>query len=286
MAGVSAPWLLGASGQVGYFLLQRMGRDVVACARSVPAWSSPERGHWQTFDLWTSTAVPDAARLISAGPLDACVTWLERVGPGQLQRIVALGSMSAVHKQQSPSAAERELATRLLDSERRLLEFARSHAIDCTILRPTLIWGAGLDHSLTPFAHKAARRGFALIPSGAMGLRQPVHADDLAALCIALLPRTGHEQVVAATGGGECLSLARMLERVARSSNARALHIPMPRGVLAALGRLGAALGINVASVLARSVADQCAGSDTVWRACGLAPRCFEPTRNDWIAPQ
>jgi hypothetical protein len=69
-------------------------------------------------------------------------------------------------------------------------------------------------------------------------------------------------------------------------SNARALHIPMPRGVLAALGRLGAALGINVASVLARSVADQCAGSDTVWRACGLAPRCFEPTRNDWIAPQ
>ncbi|MBP7624832.1 MAG: hypothetical protein KA763_12740, partial [Xanthomonadales bacterium] len=62
MAGVSAPWLLGASGQVGYFLLQRMGRDVVACARSVPAWSSPARGHWQTFAQWTSTAVPDAAR--------------------------------------------------------------------------------------------------------------------------------------------------------------------------------------------------------------------------------
>ncbi len=286
MAGVSAPWLLGASGQVGYFLLQRLGRDVVACARSVPAWSSPERVHWHAFDLWRSSEAPGCERLISAGPLDACVDWLTRSGPGALKRIVALSSMSAVHKQQSPSAAEREIAARLLDSERRLLEFAHEHAIDCTILRPTLIWGAGLDHSLTPFAGRAARRGFAVIPSGASGLRQPVHADDLAALCIALLPRTGLDYTVAAAGGGECLPLARMLVRVARSCGARALRMPVPRGVLAVLGRLGAIAGIHAAAALARSVADQCAGQDELWQTCSLVPRGFEPTREDWIAPQ
>ncbi|MBL0039669.1 MAG: hypothetical protein IPP28_01190 [Xanthomonadales bacterium] len=286
MAGVSAPWLLGASGQVGYFLLQRLGRDVVACARSVPAWSSPERLCWHTFDLWRSNEAPGCEHLISAGPLDACVDWLARSGPGALKRIVALSSMSVVHKQQSPLAAEREIAARLLDSERRLLEFAHEHAIDCTILRPTLIWGAGLDHSLTPFARHAAQRGFVVIPSGASGLRQPVHADDLAALCIAVLPRSGLGQTVAAAGGGECLSLARMLVRVAHSCDARVLRMPMPKSVLAMLGRLGATAGIPAAAVLARSVADQCAGQDQLWQACGLVPRGFEPTREDWIASQ
>ncbi|MBC7988019.1 MAG: nucleoside-diphosphate sugar epimerase, partial [Luteimonas sp.] len=165
------PLILGASGQVGYFLLQRIGADARACSRRIPPWAGPFTAGWQPLDLWKDTWPSPWTQLISAGPLDACVAWLERSGPGALRQIVALGSMSAVHKQASPSQEERAVAQRLREHEQRLLAFAATHAIQCTMLRPTLIWGAGLDHSLTPFARRAARRGWALIPSGARGLR-------------------------------------------------------------------------------------------------------------------
>lgn len=284
MATADAPWLLGASGQVGYCLQHRLGHACVPCARSVPRWAETDAARWRCFDLWTHGDAPACARLISAGPLDAAVAWLERVGPGALRRIVALGSMSAVHKQASPARAEREIAQRLLDAERRLCAFAARHGIVCTILRPTLIWGAGMDHSLTPFAQNAAQRGFALIPSGARGLRQPVHADDLAALGIALLAVDCTAATIFEAAGGERLPLRDMLARTARSVGARALQVPVTGGALSVLARVAAGLGIDSAA-LARAMQDQCAGDDAVWRRHGLVPRAFHPVAADWVAP-
>ena len=50
MSSADAPWLLGASGQVGYFLQQRCGDAVVPCARSVPHWATDRAGHWRLFE--------------------------------------------------------------------------------------------------------------------------------------------------------------------------------------------------------------------------------------------
>ncbi len=281
MSSADAPWLLGASGQVGYFLQQRCGDAVVPCARSVPHWATDRAGHWRLFDLWRSHDAPTCARLISAGPLDACIDWLSRSGPGALQRIVALSSMSALHKRASASAKERDIAQRLLTSEQRLSEFATKHGIACTILRPTLIWGAGMDHSLTPFARNALRRGFAIVPSGAIGLRQPVHADDLAALCIALTQRNDPLPGVFEAGGGERLPLRDMLARTARSVDARAIRVPAPGVMLASVARIAGWFGVDAAA-LSRARQDQCTVDDAVWRNCGIAPRPFVPTRDDW----
>lgn len=285
MPADSTPQVLGASGQVGHYLLRRLGGDAIACARRTPAWSSHDAARWLPFDLWTHAQPPVSARLISAGPLDGCVGWLERAGPGPLRRIVALGSMSAVHKLQSPDRGERSLAQHLLDHEARLLAFAARHGIVCTILRPTLIWGAGLDHSLTPYALRARRRGYAWIPTGASGLRQPVHADDLAALCIAVLADSGHDGACLDVGGGERLPLGVMLGRVVASVGAHVLPLPCPRRMLSAAGRLGVRLGLARAAAAARAVADQCAGSDDAWRSCALQPRGFDPRAADWLAP-
>lgn len=284
MAVVDPPWLLGASGAVGYFLLRRLGDAVVPCARSMPAWAADRATRWRLFDLWRSSDAPGCERLISAGPLDASVDWLSRSGPGALRRIVALSSMSAVHKQRSASAVERDIAQRLLASEQRLSAFAATHGIACTILRPTLIWGAGMDRSLTPFAHTAARRGFALIPSGATGLRQPVHADDLAALCLALSMRDAATTGVFEAGGGERLALSEMLARTARSTGARVMPLPVPGFALALAAQLAARLG-KASGALSRAMQDQCSGDDAVWRLCELAPRGFEPKSSDWAEP-
>ena len=281
MPATAGPLLLGASGQVGYFLLQRLGGEAVACARTIPAWSSPQQANWRTFDLWTSNEASTQTQLISAGPLDACVAWLERAGPGALRRIVALSSMSAVHKRHSVSRVERALADSLCASEQRLLAFASAHDIHCMILRPTLIWGAGMDHSLTPFARNALRRGFAIVPSGAIGLRQPVHADDLAALCVALTQRNDPWPGVFEAGGGERLPLRDMLARTARSVDARAIRVPAPGVMLASVARIAGWLGVDAAA-LSRARQDQCTADDAVWRHCGIAPRPFVPTRDDW----
>ncbi|MCC6559859.1 MAG: NAD(P)-dependent oxidoreductase [Xanthomonadales bacterium] len=285
MPAASPPLVLGASGQVGYFLLQRLGRDVIAVARNIPSWSSGERCRWRCLDLWTATAPPASAQLISAGPLDGCVAWLERVGAGELQRIVALSSMSAVHKQDSPDAVERVLAARLREHEQRLFAFAERSGIACTLLRPTLIWGGGLDRSLTPYAQRAARRGFAFIPAAARGLRQPVHADDLAAICIALLARTSGRAAPLELGGGERLPLAEMLARCARSVDARALRLPLPRALLAAAGAAASRLGFESGAVAVRALTDQCADSEAAWREFGITARGFVPVAADFRPP-
>lgn len=285
MQADATPQVLGASGQVGHYLLRRLGSTAIACARSVPVRSAHDAARWLPFDLWTHAQPPASAQLISAGPLDGCVNWLERVGPGPLTRMIALGSMSAVHKLRSPDLKERVLAQHLLAHEQRLLAFAAGHGIRCTILRPTLIWGAGLDHSLTLYALQARRRGHAWIPTGASGLRQPVHADDLAALCVALLASREHDGACLDVGGGERLTLRAMLGRVVASVDARVLPLPCPRFLLAAAGRLGVRLGLARAAAAARAVADQCVDNDDAWRSCPLKPRGFDPRPADWLAP-
>jgi hypothetical protein len=56
-----------------------------------------------------------------------------------------------------------------------------------TILRPTLIYGAGIDRSITPIVQRALRLRLFPIPL-AGGLRQPVHADDIARAVVAASP--------------------------------------------------------------------------------------------------
>jgi uncharacterized protein YbjT (DUF2867 family) len=276
--------VLGASGQVGRFILHRLGQEALACARNPPAHPAGTAQAAHRLDLWSDHWPSPAPCLISAGPLDACVAWLQRSGPGAIRRIVALSSMSAVHKANSVSLQEQALAARLRASEEALQLFAQAHDIRCSILRPTLIWGSGLDHSLTPFAHDARRRGLALIPTGASGLRQPVHADDLAALCTALSGR-GDCAALMPVGGAEQLPLADMLQRVARAVGARSLRLPVPAILLRWAGDVGMRIGSERAAAWSRAFTDQVVDDDQAWRCAGLTPRGFDPDAASFRVP-
>lgn len=279
------PLVLGASGQVGYFLLQQLGAALIPASRRVPEWAGPAATRWQPLDLWVDTWPSPSATLISAGPLDGCLAWLSRSGPGALQRIVALSSMSAVHKLASPAPGERAVALALGESEQQLVAFSHRHAIALTLLRPTLIWGAGLDHSLTPYAQRALRRGHAWIPTGARGLRQPVHARDLAQLSIALAQSDPRPDACFEVGGRERLSVADMLRRVVHSQSATAITLPLPTPLLRAVASAALHCGIERAGAWRRAVDDQCADSDVLWRSVGITPRGFDPDASSWIPP-
>ncbi len=239
--------LFGASGQIGHFLLPRLlARHIEVLALSRQSRLDQPGMHWLRGAL--PDTVPDLldgsasmpAALLSMGPLAALVTWLQRIplGAAPGMHIVATSSMSAVSKQNSPNPQERALAAQLCTAEQRLAACCERQGWSWIVLRPTLIYGSGMDRSLTPIARRAMRWRVFPLPSGT-GLRQPVHADDLARALLAALEHPARTGRVLALGGGERLTAAVMFARVRDTLPVFTVALPVPRMVmrLAALGR-------------------------------------------------
>lgn len=276
--------VFGASGAIGRFLLPRLlvrGDTVLAISRT-PRTSGHARLRWLTGDLFADVAdLPTVDAIFSLGPLDAFAAWLERAQLAGRPRIVAIGSLSVVSKRDSIEAEERALAARLARAEAQLATAAAARGCRWTILRPTLIWGAGLDRSLTPIARFASRWHVFPRLAGARGLRQPVHADDLAALCIA-----AHERPAAAdrcydAGGGERLSFSDMFERVRASLPVRSVPVPLPlAGLRAIVGAVPAWRRFR--APLVRLGADLVADHEAAVADLDWAPRGFRPDAASW----
>jgi len=268
--------VLGASGAVGGFLLNRLdaaGVAVLATSRHLaarPSESSPLR-QWQALDLWRDQFRVAATEIISVGPVDGLVAWLARGAAPDLRRIVALSSMSIVAKRYSANAAERALAASLAQSEAALVEHCTARGIAYTILRPTLIWGSGRDHSVSRLFRLARRLRIVPLPWSMGGLRQPVHADDVAAACQLALGRADGAGATFALGGAEVLPVRELYARVIRAANA--LPLPLPGLLLAQ--RLVGRRRSGLSATLARWSQDQLAPTESSfpdWPARGFAP--------------
>ncbi|MEO5624836.1 MAG: NAD-dependent epimerase/dehydratase family protein, partial [Dokdonella sp.] len=197
---------------------------------------------------------------------------------------VAIGSMSIETKRDSGDAQERALAARLQQAEQQLIAAAKARGSRWTLFRPTLIYGAGIDRSLSPIARFALRWHVFPLPAGARGLRQPVHAEDLAAACVGVLEQEKCCGRTYALGGGERLSFTAMLARVHASLPARSLPLPIPLGVVRALLRIGHSLGLRSrhAGAIERLHRDLVADDTTARDDFGWRPRPFHPDARAW----
>jgi nucleoside-diphosphate-sugar epimerase len=282
---MAAILVLGASGAIGRFLLPRLaaaGHAVTAVSRRPQ--SSGIHVQWRIGDLEHDLPLLDRFDAIaSCGPLDAFARWFARTPlPGQ-PRVVAFGSLSIDSKRESPDVGERALAARLREAEQRLFTAADERGSGCTVLRPTLVYGAGVDRSLTPLARHALRwRVFPRVP-GARGLRQPVHADDLAGACAQLLLRHAGVARIHALGGGERLGFDAMLERVRQSLPVRCLPLPVPLPLVRALAGLARAGGIAAGTAAVARLREDLVADDAPARAeFGWDPRPFRPDASTW----
>jgi len=185
--------------------------------------------------------------------------------------------MSAESKRNSPVAAERALAQRLRDAEAALASACEKRGIAWTIFRPTLIYGAGMDRSLTPLARRAMRTRVFALPPGT-GLRQPVHAQDIAFAVVAALQRTQSAGRVIPIGGGERISAAQMFARVRGSLPFRALPVPVPRVAASVAQRLLP----NLRGPLSRLNQDLIADNGELERLLDVHPRGFAPDAATW----
>jgi nucleoside-diphosphate-sugar epimerase len=274
--------IFGATGPAGVFLLPRLlagNACVFAVSRQAQPAGGSERLRWIGGDLFNDAlALPsDIEVVVSLGPLDAFATWFERNSTARVKRVIALSSMSADSKRASPDPAEREIAARLQAAEARLAEVAAARNIEWTVLRPTLIYGDGRDRSLAPIARFARRWRILPLPIGAQGLRQPVHAADLADAVAAAIDCTAAAGKVYPLGGGERLRFDELLWRLRAALPGFVLPLPVPRWVLhvARSLRSGVAASAISDAALRRLAEPLIADNSAAARDFGYAPRAF-----------
>ena len=271
--------VFGASSQIGFFqlpMLVERGARVLAVSRSERA--ERDGVTWLRGGLpdQLSHDVAEIEAIASFGPMDALAAWLDRAPLPALRRVVATSSMSAESKRHSPVVAERALAQRLRDAEAALASVCDKLGVAWTVLRPTLIYGAGMDRSLTPLARRAMRTHVFALPPG-RGLRQPVHAQDIARAVIAALQRPQGAGCIIPIGGGERISAAQMFARVRRSLPVRTLPVPVPRIAVSLAQRLP-----DLRGPLSRLDQDLIADNAELERLLDIHPRGFMPDAKMW----
>ena len=273
--------VFGASGQIGEALLARLaggGWQAFAVSR-VPR---PPAGGvtWLTGEFANVGGLPEAVDVVfSTGPLDGFAQWYAR-GQVATRRVVAFGSTSLDTKQASAAAYERDIVARLQAAERLVFDTASANGAAATVLRPTLVYGAGRDQTLARIAAMGRRMGFFALPRGANGKRQPVHVDDLAHAALAVVDAPATHGKAYALPGGETLAYRDMVARTlaALDPPAKLWEVPMPvfRTALWLARKAGMMRGLTDDAV-ARMREDLVFDASPAWRDFGYAPRPFEP---------
>ncbi|QSX79599.1 NAD-dependent epimerase/dehydratase family protein [Agrilutibacter solisilvae] len=274
--------VFGGSGQIGRPLLGRLLRDgwrVTAVSRQ------PQHERlgltWLRGDFDAMPTLPEQVDvLLSCGPLDAFARWY---GGSRLEcpRVVAFGSTSIEVKRGSADPHERDLAQRLREGEEGVMAAAAARDAAATLLRPTLVYGAGRDATLTRIAHLASQWGRFPLPRRACGLRQPVHVDDLASAAFSAIGSAASHGQAYALPGGETLAYRDMVLRVLETLEPvpTLVELPSPLFNLAlAMARLtGRGTGLGEAAVL-RMRTHLVFDPAPAQRDLRYAPRGFAPT--------
>lgn len=208
--------VIGASGIVGGYIVEqlvRQGQRPLAMSREV---RHDDRIAWVQGDLAAPAALqlPAAAMIFCTAGVDLLADALPFIATPALERVVAFTSTSIVTKIDSEIAAERELLRRLAEGERRLAEFCAGLGIGWTILRPTVIYAEGRDGNVSRLARLIQRFGFLPLMGRGEGLRQPVHAEDLATGAIAAAGSPAALNKTYALPGGEIVSYREMAGRI------------------------------------------------------------------------
>lgn len=157
-------------------------------------------------------------------------------------RVIALSSSSILTKADTDDAGERNVVEALARGEQALWQACREHGLEGTLFRPTLIYDGCRDRNVTRIRNFVRRfRVFPLLGAGS-GLRQPVHADDIAAACARVIdePRTFGK--VYALGGGRTLTYREMVSDIFADLGLEPRFVNVPpqllRGVLRVLSWL------------------------------------------------
>jgi nucleoside-diphosphate-sugar epimerase len=228
----SSVGVLGASSLVGACLLPlltRSGWHVIAYSRQ-PVGHAGDGVVWKQLSLNHAKTVEEVTLYwICVAPIWVLPDYFALIETSGAQRVVVLSSTSRFTKVGSGDTAEQATAAKLIDGETRLQAWAESRGIELVILRPTLIYGLGRDKNISEIARFIRRFGFFPVLGEAKGLRQPIHAEDVAGACLAALQGSDAANRAYNISGGETLAYREMVARVfsALGRPSRLLTVPL-----------------------------------------------------------
>jgi len=275
--------VIGASSQIGRPLVPRLlaqGCQVLRISRDSARARSDSVHVYDANNACFAPPIKAADALISLAPLPAIGAVLDMAGLLGARRVVAFGSTGRFSKANSPAAIERDFVVQQEQAEQLLSSRAKDEGIAWTLLRPTMIYGAGADQNVAFVMRIIKRFGFFPLPWGARGLRQPVHVDDLAAACAAVLgePRT-HGRAYN-LGGAEVLPFPELVRRISRAAGRRPMLVPVPQfpyRMLIRLAQLMPVAGFVRMEMVDRMYQDLVTDNGPAQFDFGYQPRVFSP---------
>jgi nucleoside-diphosphate-sugar epimerase len=278
--GPAKSLILGATGLVGGYIVQhlaRAGEDPLALSRSPQSKPGID---WFCGDLEKPETLkfPPFATLYCTADATLLPAALPRLFHPSLKRAIVFSSTSVLTKLESEVVAEREKLQSLADAEKEIAAACEQHNVGWTILRPTLIYAEGRDTNVTPLSRLIRRFGFMPLVGGAPGLRQPVHAEDLAIGAIAAAASSAAVNKVYSLPGGETIAYREMIGRIFDGLRLPRRTIPVPAFLWRASFVLAKPLfpGANVA-MGTRMMKDMAFDAAPAASDFGWNPRAFRP---------
>ncbi len=286
--------LVGASTPSGAAFVEASGsRSLTLVGRRPPLPGSQnpfvpcDLSHAAGFPGTLSGVLVSFAPIWHLAPFLAQMTAQRPEALARLVGVVACSSSSAITKRYASNRFDRSLVKRLMTSEELLQRTCAALAIPCRILAPTLIYGRvgpyG-DRNLSQLLQWMRRLPFLPVPAES-GLRQPIHARQLAEVALRLAEHLpGVEPGPSsppplALGGDESLSYFEMLQRlqtsVGPSDPARRCHlISLPPALFHVMAAPLLPLSPKLFEAVLRIRADL-AGFTPAHRILEEAPRSF-----------
>lgn len=228
-------FVTGASSLIGHFLLPILAREhadqpIIALSRQAKQ-EQDSTIQWLQGDMTQSFNVDKPIHtLLHLAPIWHLPALLQQLHQQNRlpQRIIAISSTSRFSKVDSSSDKERKVVEQLVSGEEFLQTFSEQHHIHWTIFRPTLIYGAGKDKNVSTIARFVQRFGFFPVIGKAKGLRQPIHAEDIAKACLQCINASNSFNKDYNLSGGETLTYRDMVARIftAHGKPVRILSIP------------------------------------------------------------
>ena len=229
--------IMGATSLIGPYVCSRLADEgfTVECFSRNPkikTYLSKLTFRWHEFDIknpgdWHA---PTGVIIISLLPLQILFQLLPRLK--KADQIIAVSTTSVFTKKQSKDRKERNLINCMISCEREIIKFSTNFKINWTIMRPTLVYGAGQDNNISAISYFIKKFGFFIVARPASGLRQPVHADDVAQAIVAAINNKDASNTSFNLGGGETLTYLSMVKRIFESTGRRPIIICLPSGLL------------------------------------------------------
>jgi nucleoside-diphosphate-sugar epimerase len=208
--------VVGATGVVGSSIvaeLVRRGEKPLALSRKV---HPPGAIRWLIGDLSRpgSLSLPVFRILYCTVDLALLPPALPVMLARDVERVVVFSSSSVVTKIDSVVPKERRRARGLADAEAQVIAACQAKNVSWTILRPTIIYSEGRDQNISRLARLIRRFRMMPLAGSAQGLRQPVHAEDLAFAAVAAAQTPASANKIYFLPGGETLSYSEMIGRL------------------------------------------------------------------------